>query len=84
MKMPEEKIIIQAKRKKKLGKLTGLLRELGFTKVKTSLLPADFIVKAPGRISVIGKIKQGIENLSDIKETDEERSDRITRESAGY
>lgn len=33
--MAEEKIIIQAKRKRKIGKLTGLLRELGFTNVKT-------------------------------------------------
>lgn len=41
--------------------------------VKSTPIVAETVIKHPGRISVIGKIKQGIENLSDIKETDEER-----------
>jgi hypothetical protein len=41
--------------------------------VKSTPVVAETLIKNPNRISVIGKIKQGIENLSDIKETDEER-----------
>ena len=42
--------------------------------VKSTPLVAETMLKNPNRISVIGKIKQGIENLSDIKETDKERA----------
>lgn len=41
--------------------------------VKSTPVVAETLAKAPQRISVIQKIKQGIENLSDIKETDKER-----------
>ena len=42
--------------------------------VKSTPVALETMVKNPGRISVIGKIKQGIENLADIKETDRERA----------
>jgi len=42
--------------------------------VKSTPVALETAFKKPGRISVIGKIKQGIENLSDIKETDRERA----------
>lgn len=41
--------------------------------VKSTPAVLETVAKAPQRISVIGKIKQGIENLSDIKETEAER-----------
>lgn len=41
---------------------------------KATPLALETAVKNPGRISVIGKIKQGIENLSDSKETERERA----------
>lgn len=42
--------------------------------VKATPLAAETAIKNPQRISVIGKIKQGIENLSDIETTDRERA----------
>ena len=52
--------------------------------VKSTPIVAETLVKAPGRISVIGKIKQGIENLSDIKETDEERKNEPSWVKDGF
>jgi len=42
--------------------------------VKSTPAVAEVLVTNPNRVSVIGKIKQGIENLSDITETDRERA----------
>jgi len=42
--------------------------------VKSTPLVAETLIKAPHRISAIGKIKNGIENLSDIKMTARERA----------
>ncbi len=42
--------------------------------VKATPVVAETAVKAPHRISAIGKIKQSIENLSDIEQTDKERA----------
>jgi len=42
--------------------------------VKATPVALETIAKNPGRVSVIGKIKQSIENLSDIEETDRERA----------
>ena len=52
--------------------------------VKSTPIVVETLVKAPGRISVIGKIKQGIENLSDIKETDEERKNEPSWVKDGF
>lgn len=41
--------------------------------VKSTPVVAETILKNPQRVSVIGKIKQSIENLSDTNETDRER-----------
>lgn len=42
--------------------------------VKAAPVALETAVKAPGRISAIGKIKQAIENLSDTEETEAERA----------
>ena len=42
--------------------------------VKSTPVVLETALKAPHRIGAIGKIKQGIENLSDIKTTDRERA----------
>lgn len=42
--------------------------------VKSTPVIAETLVKAPHRISVLGKIKQGIESLSDIEETEREKA----------
>lgn len=42
--------------------------------VKSTPIVLETLVKAPHRIGSLGKIKQGIENLSDLKETDRERA----------
>lgn len=42
--------------------------------IKATPIVAETLIKNPQRIGVIGKIKQAIENLSDIKETDRERA----------
>src|SRR3990167_8659380 len=52
--------------------------------VKSTPIVVETLVKAPQRISVIGKIKQGIENLSDIKETDEERKNEPSWVKDGF
>ena len=41
---------------------------------KATPIVLETALKAPHRIGAIGKIKQGIENLSDIKTTDQERA----------
>lgn len=42
--------------------------------VKSTPLAIETILKNPQRVSVLGKIKQNIENLADIKETERERA----------
>lgn len=42
--------------------------------IKSAPIVLETAIKAPHRIGAIGKIKQGIENLSDIHTTDEERA----------
>jgi hypothetical protein len=42
--------------------------------VKSTPAVLETAAKTPGRISVIGKIKQGIENMAGIEETERERS----------
>lgn len=41
--------------------------------VKSTPVALETMLKNPGRVSVIGKIKQNIEKLADIEETDRER-----------
>lgn len=57
-------------------KLRESLFGLPFITFTTKATPVvlETMVKAPHRIGAIGKIKQTIENLSDIKETDRERA----------
>lgn len=42
--------------------------------VKSTPVVAETLLKNPARVSAIGKVKQAIENLSDLKETDRERA----------
>ena len=42
--------------------------------IKAAPIAAETMLKAPHRISVFGKIKRGIENMADIKETERERA----------
>ena len=52
--------------------------------VKSTPIALETALKAPNRISVIGKIKQGIENLSDIKETEAERKNEPSWVKDGF
>lgn len=52
--------------------------------VKSTPLAVETLLKNPNRISVIGKIKQGIENLSDIQETDKERANEPSWVKDGF
>jgi len=52
--------------------------------VKATPVALETIAKNPGRVSVIGKIKQSIENLSDIEETDRERASEPSWVKEGF
>lgn len=52
--------------------------------VKSTPVAVETALKAPGRVSVIGKIKNTIENLSDIKETDRERANEPSWVKDGF
>ena len=52
--------------------------------VKSTPVVLETIAKNPNRVSVIQKIKQGIENLSDIEETDRERANEPSWVKDGF
>jgi hypothetical protein len=52
--------------------------------VKSTPVALETMVKNPARVSVIGKIKQGIENLADIKETERERANEPSWVKNGF
>lgn len=52
--------------------------------VKSTPVALETMVKHPARVSVIGKIKQGIENLADIKETERERANEPSWVKDGF
>lgn len=52
--------------------------------VKSTPLALETMYKNPARVSAIGKIKQSIENLSDIKETDRERKNEPSWVKQGF
>jgi hypothetical protein len=52
--------------------------------VKSTPLAVETMLKNPNRVSVIGKIKQSIENLADINQTDKERANEPSWVKDGF
>lgn len=52
--------------------------------VKSTPVALETIAKNPGRVSVIGKIKQNIEKLADLEETDRERANEPSWVKDGF